>query len=99
MPQRRLMSLKRRGVLAAGAACLLPDTGWAQSRRVVTDAAGRKVELPAIVERVHAAGPPASILYPQAFPEELRPVVRDFYTRCYHQAPSEAQLDQLLRPA
>jgi hypothetical protein len=25
--------------------------------------------------------------------------VRDFYTRCYHQAPTEAQLEALLRPA
>jgi iron complex transport system substrate-binding protein len=38
----------------------------------------------------------ARILYPQVFPEDLRPTVRDFYARCYHQAPSEAQLDQLL---
>jgi iron complex transport system substrate-binding protein len=41
----------------------------------------------------------ARILYPEAFPEDLRPIVRDFYTRCYHQAPSEAQLDMLLRHA
>lgn len=39
----------------------------------------------------------AHILYPEAFPEDLRPIVRDFYTRLYHQTPSEAQLDQLLR--
>lgn len=41
----------------------------------------------------------ARILYPDTFPEDLRPIVRDFYTRCYHQSPSEAQLDSLLRPA
>jgi iron complex transport system substrate-binding protein len=40
----------------------------------------------------------ARILYPDAFPEDLRPIVRDFYTRCYHQTPTDAQLDQLLRP-
>jgi iron complex transport system substrate-binding protein len=39
----------------------------------------------------------ARILYPDAFPEDLRPIVRDFYTRCYHQTPTDAQLDQLLR--
>jgi hypothetical protein len=33
------------------------------------------------------------------FPEDLRPIVRDFYSRCYHQTPSEAQLDQLLGPS
>jgi len=38
----------------------------------------------------------ARILYPEAFPEDLRPVVRDFYTRCYHQTPTEGQLDPLL---
>ena len=38
----------------------------------------------------------ARLLYPEAFSEDLRPIVRDFYTRLYHQAPSEAQLDQLL---
>ena len=41
----------------------------------------------------------ARILYPQAFPEDLRPIVRDFYTRCYHQAPTGHQLDQLLKTA
>lgn len=39
----------------------------------------------------------ARILYPDAFPEDLRPIVRDFYTRCYHQTPTDAQLEQLLR--
>ena len=41
----------------------------------------------------------ARILYPDVFPEDLRPIVRDFYARCYHQAPTEAQLDALLRTA
>ena len=36
------------------------------------------------------------VLYPEAFPDDLRPLVRDFYTRMYHQAPTEAQLDALL---
>jgi iron complex transport system substrate-binding protein len=39
----------------------------------------------------------ARILYPEAFPEDLRSIVRDFYTRCCHQTPSETQLDGLLR--
>ena len=41
----------------------------------------------------------AGILYPDVFPEDLRPIVRDFYTRCYHQTPTGAQLDQLLHVA
>jgi len=57
------------------------------------------IDFPPSVNRLIGLRWLARILYPQAFPEDLRPVVRDFYTRCYHQAPSEAQLDQLLRPA
>jgi iron complex transport system substrate-binding protein len=36
------------------------------------------------------------VLYPEAFPEDLRPAVRDFYARIYHQTPTDAQLDALL---
>jgi iron complex transport system substrate-binding protein len=39
------------------------------------------------------------LLYPDAFPEPLSPVIREFYTRCYHQAPSEAQVRALVRTA
>lgn len=38
------------------------------------------------------------VVHPQLFPEPLRPTVRDFYSRAYHQAPSDAQLDALLAP-
>lgn len=38
----------------------------------------------------------AKVLYPDAFPEDLRGPVRDFYARFYHRPPSEAQLDALL---
>lgn len=38
----------------------------------------------------------ARVLYPEVFNEDLRPIVRDFYTRFYHQTPTDAQLDQLL---
>jgi len=57
------------------------------------------IDFPPSINRLIGLRWLARILYPQAFPEDLRPIVRDFYTRCYHQAPSEAQLDQLLRPA
>jgi len=94
-----MRSVRRRflSTLAALAASVACPSGPAQATRVFTDSAGRTVVLPARVERIYAAGPPASILYPDAFPEDLRPIVRDFYTRCYHQTPSESQLDQLLR--
>lgn len=55
------------------------------------------IDFPPSINRLIGLRWLARILYPQAFPEDLRPIVRDFYTRCYHQAPSEAQLDQLLR--
>jgi len=38
----------------------------------------------------------ARILYPENFPEDLRSIVRDFYSRFHHQAPTAAQLEQLL---
>lgn len=38
----------------------------------------------------------ARVMYPEAFPEDLRSIVRDFYSRFYHQAPTAAQLEQLL---
>lgn len=41
----------------------------------------------------------ARSLYPDAFPEDLRPFVRDFYTRAYHQTPTSEQLDTLVRTA
>ncbi len=39
------------------------------------------------------------VLYPDAFAEDLRPLVGDFYTRLYHQAPTDAQLASLLASA
>ena len=55
------------------------------------------IDFPPSINRLIGLRWLAHILYPRAFPEDLRPIVRDFYTRCYHQTPSEAQLDQLLR--
>jgi iron complex transport system substrate-binding protein len=38
----------------------------------------------------------AKILYPDRFPEDLRGLSRDFYTRFYHVTPNEAQIDRVL---
>ncbi len=38
----------------------------------------------------------AKILYPDAFPEDLRAQTRDFYTRFYHVTPSDAQIERVL---
>jgi len=66
------LSVKRRRFLAVAAGtALAPGAGWPQGRRVVTDSAGRKVELPAKVERIYAAGPPASILVFAVAPDKL----------------------------
>jgi len=40
-----------------------------------------------------------SVLYPDRFPEALRETTRDFYQRFYHVELTDAQLDELLRPA
>lgn len=57
------------------------------------------IDFPPSINRLIGLRWLARTLYPRAFPEDLRPIVRDFYTRCYHQTPTEAQLDQLLRTA
>ena len=38
----------------------------------------------------------AEVLYPDVFPEDMRPIVRDFYRLFYHRTPADAQLEQLL---
>jgi iron complex transport system substrate-binding protein len=38
----------------------------------------------------------ARVLYPTAFPEDLRPAVREFYGRFYHRVPDDAQVEMLL---
>ncbi|HUH93704.1 MAG TPA: iron ABC transporter substrate-binding protein [Casimicrobiaceae bacterium] len=38
----------------------------------------------------------ARVLYPESFPEDLRPAVRTFYGRYYHRVPTDAQIDMLL---
>jgi iron complex transport system substrate-binding protein len=55
------------------------------------------VDFPPSINRLIGLRWLARVLYPQVFPEDLRPAVRDFYLRCYHQAPTDAQLDELLR--
>ena len=45
--------------------------------RTITDAAGRSVEIPDKIERVLAAGPPASVLVYVLAPEKLAGWVRE----------------------
>ena len=54
------------------------------------------IDFPPSVNRLIGLRWLCRLLYPETFPEDLRPVVRDFYSRMYHQAPTETQLDALL---
>jgi iron complex transport system substrate-binding protein len=57
------------------------------------------IDFPPSVNRLIGLRWLARTLYPDAFPEDLRPAVRDFFTRAYHQTPTDAQLDALLATA
>ena len=57
------------------------------------------IDFPPSINRLIGLRWLARILYPDAFLEDLRPVVREFYTRFYHQAPTDAQLDALVASA
>jgi len=54
------------------------------------------IDFPPSVNRLIGLRWLARALYPDAFPEDLRPAVREFFTRAYHRAPTDAQLDALL---
>jgi iron complex transport system substrate-binding protein len=57
-------------LIAAGlVAHLVSSAGSAQTR--INDATGRTIEVPATVERIYAAGPPASVLLLAVAPEKL----------------------------
>ena len=57
------------------------------------------VDEPPSVNRIIGLRWLAKLLYPQLFPEDLRVETKRFYELFYHQAPSDAQLDQLLGQA
>jgi len=54
------------------------------------------VDFPPCVNRLIGLWWLAKILYPDVFPEDLRALTRDFYTRFYHVTPSDAQVDRVL---
>ncbi|KGM32606.1 ABC transporter substrate-binding protein [Inquilinus limosus] len=68
--------LRRRGALAALIALLALAVAPAGQARTVTDSAGRQVEIPDHVQRVFAAGPPASILVYMLAPQTMTGWVR-----------------------
>jgi iron complex transport system substrate-binding protein len=54
------------------------------------------VDLPPSVNRLIGLWWLAKILYPDLFPEDLRPLTRDFYRRTYHVTINDAQIDRVL---
>jgi iron complex transport system substrate-binding protein len=57
------------------------------------------IDFPPAVNRLLGLQWLAHIFYPQAFPDDLRPIVVDFHRRFYHRVPTNAQLDKLLAHA
>lgn len=54
------------------------------------------VDFPPAVNRLIGLWWLAKIMYPAEFPEDLRPLTRDFYRRFYHVTPNDAQIDRVL---
>jgi iron complex transport system substrate-binding protein len=54
------------------------------------------VDFPPSVNRLIGLWWLAKALYPDRFPEDLRPITRDFYQRFYHMTPTDAQIDHVL---
>jgi iron complex transport system substrate-binding protein len=54
------------------------------------------VDFPPSVNRLIGLWWLGKILYPDHFPEDMRELTRDFYTRFYHVTPSDADIDRVL---
>ena len=54
------------------------------------------VDFPPSVNRLIGLWWLTKILYPERFPEDLRALTQDFYTRFYHVTPTPAQIDHVL---
>ena len=54
------------------------------------------VDFPPSVNRLVGLWWLAKVFYPEQFPEDLRPLTRDFYTRFFHMTPTDAQIDKVL---
>jgi iron complex transport system substrate-binding protein len=87
----------------AFAASVRKDPVWAPIKAVKT---GRVylsprlpfgwVDFPPSVNRLIGLWWLAKAFYPERFPEDLRPITRDFYERFYHMDPTDAQIDRVL---
>lgn len=95
-PARTLAAVAAR---VSAAALLLVSVAAVAEARTVTDSAGRKVEVPDRIERVFAAGPPASILLYMLAPERMTgwpnppsPEERPFIAAPYRDLPTLGRL-------
>ncbi len=57
------------------------------------------IDFPPAVNRLLGLQWLAHLFYPDAFPDDIRPIVSDFHRRFYHRVPTDAQLEQLLAKA
>jgi iron complex transport system substrate-binding protein len=90
----------------AFAAAVRTDPVWAPIKAVRT---GRVylsptlpfgwVDFPPSVNRLIGLWWLAKALYPARFPDDLRPIARDFYRRFYHMDPTDAQIERVLAAA
>jgi iron complex transport system substrate-binding protein len=87
----------------AFAASVRSDPVWAPVKAVQT---GRVylspnmpfgwVDFPPSVNRLIGLWWLGKVLYPDRFPEDLRPITREFFQRFYHMTPTDAQIDRIL---
>jgi iron complex transport system substrate-binding protein len=54
------------------------------------------VDFPPSINRLIGLWWLAKIIYPEQFPEDLKSLTRDFYTRFYHRTPTEQQIEHVL---
>ena len=54
------------------------------------------VDYPPAVNRLIGLWWLAKIFYPERFPEDIKPLARDFYTAFYHVTPTAAQIERVL---
>jgi len=84
------------------AASVRNDPSWASVKAVrdnrihLSPNAVRWVDFPPSVNRLIGLWWLAKILYPERFPEDLRTLTQEFYSRFYHVTPSAAQIDHVL---
>jgi iron complex transport system substrate-binding protein len=87
----------------AFAASVRSDPVWApvkavQNRRVYLSPSMPFgwVDFPPSVNRLIGLWWLGKVLYPDRFPEDLRPITREFFQRFYHMTPTDAQIDRVL---